>query len=222
MVQSGPLQLADRAIEELESLGAHIEEISVPALDVADAAALAILLGEGYAFHERSLRECPELYGEMNRAEFRVGGLFSMTEYVQAQRARRVLKAQFADALSRVDVIASPTFAVAAPRRDAGPGTAQLHGPIQPDGPSGDLRSMRADRGGTSLRPSACGRAVHGVDDPSGGLRLRAGVGQHEAPPTCLGPAAPWPVKRSMTRPIRPSGGWSRAAPRETGEGNDR
>ena len=124
LVQNGPLDLAERAIAELESLGAHIEEISIPALDIADAAALAILLGEGYTFHERNLRDRPELYGDLNRAEFRVGGLFSMTEYVQAQRARNVLKRQFADALSRVDVIASPTFAVAAPRHDAGPGTA--------------------------------------------------------------------------------------------------
>ena len=124
LVQDEPLDLAERAIAELEALGASVEEISIPALEVADAAALVILLGEGHAFHERDLIARPELYGELNRAEFRVGGLFSATEYVQAQRARRVLKLQFAEALGRVDLVASPTFAVVAPRHDAGPGTA--------------------------------------------------------------------------------------------------
>lgn len=123
-VQKEPLELADRAIAELEGLGAQVEEISIPALDIADAAALVILLGEGYAFHERDLLERPELFGDLNRAEFRVGGLFSMAEYVQAQRARNVLKRQYAEALTGVDVIASPAFAVVAPRHDAGPGTA--------------------------------------------------------------------------------------------------
>ena len=123
-VQPEPLALADRAIGELEKLGAIVEEISIPALAISDAAALVILLGEGYAFHERNLAEHPELYGELNLAEFRVGGLFSMAEYVQAQRARKVLKRQYAEALTRVDVIASPAFAVVAPRHDDGPGTA--------------------------------------------------------------------------------------------------
>jgi aspartyl-tRNA(Asn)/glutamyl-tRNA(Gln) amidotransferase subunit A len=123
-VQPEPLELADRAIGELEKLGAKVEEISIPALEISDAAALVILLGEGYAFHQRNLAERPELYGDLNRAEFRVGGLFSMAEYVGAQRARNVLKAQYAEALTSVDVIASPTFAVVAPRHDAGPGTA--------------------------------------------------------------------------------------------------
>ena len=124
LVQRQPLELADRALAELEALGASVEEISIPALELADAAALVILLGEGHAFHERRLRETPELYGDLNRAEFRVGGLFTMTEYVQAQRVRNVLRSQYAEALGRVDVIASPTFAVTAPRHDAGPGTA--------------------------------------------------------------------------------------------------
>ncbi len=123
-VQREPLELADRAIGDLESLGAKVEEISIPALDISDAVALVIGLGEGYAFHERDLAERPGLYGDLNRAEFRVGGLFSIAEYVQAQRARNVLKRQYAEALSRVDVIASPTFAVVAPRHDDGPGTA--------------------------------------------------------------------------------------------------
>ena len=124
LVQEEPLELAERAIAELESLGARTEEVSIPSLDVADAAALVILLGEGYAFHERDLLSRPELYGELNRAEFRIGSLFSAADYVQAQRARSVLRREFAEALRRVDVIATPTFAVVAPRHDAGPGTA--------------------------------------------------------------------------------------------------
>ncbi len=123
-VQPEPLELAEKAIGELEKLGAKVEGITIPALEISDAAALVILLGEGYAFHERNLAERPGLYGDLNRAEFRVGGLFSMAEYVGAQRARNVLKRQYAEALTSVDMIASPTFAVVAPRHDDGPGTA--------------------------------------------------------------------------------------------------
>lgn len=124
LVQKEPLTLADKALKNLEDLGARVKDIYIPALEFADAAALVILLGEGYAFHERNILERPELYGDLNLAEFRVGGLFTMAEYVQAQRARNVLKQQYAEALEDVDVIASPTFAILAPRHDAGPGSA--------------------------------------------------------------------------------------------------
>ena len=51
----------------------------------------------------------------MVRMRFRMGGLFTSGDYVQAQRVRRVLQREFAQALQRVDVIASPTMSSPAP-----------------------------------------------------------------------------------------------------------
>ena len=116
--------IADAALATLEELGAQVREIEIPALDHAAAAALVILLGEGFAYHERNLLGRPQDYGEIDRAELRIGGMFSLADYVQAQRMRSVLRRQYREALAKVDLIASPTFAVPAPRFDAGPGTA--------------------------------------------------------------------------------------------------
>lgn len=112
------LAAVDNALSEYEGMGAHIEEISVPMLAHAGAAQPVIMLAEAFAYHQNNLRNKPELFGEMVRARFRTGGLFSAADYVQAQRARNVLKRQFAEALRRVDVIASPTMSNPAPRFD--------------------------------------------------------------------------------------------------------
>ena len=79
------IKIAEEALEKLDQLGAIIEEINIPALEYADAAALVILLSEGYAVHQRDILTNPELYGELNLLELRVGGLFSNTEYISAQ-----------------------------------------------------------------------------------------------------------------------------------------
>ena len=116
--------IADSAIATLGEMGAQVREVEVPALRYADAAALVIILGEGYAYHERDLLTRPQDFGELDRNELRVGGLFGLADYVQAQRARSVLRRQYHDVLAKVDVIASPTSTMVAPRFDAGPGTA--------------------------------------------------------------------------------------------------
>ena len=116
--------IADSAIATLGEMGAQVREVEVPALRYADAAALVIILGEGFAYHERDLLTRPQDFGELDRNELRVGGLFGLADYVQAQRARSVLRRQYHDVLAKVDVIASPTSTMVAPRFDAGPGAA--------------------------------------------------------------------------------------------------
>ena len=109
------IKIAEEALVKLEQLGAIIEEINIPALEYADAAALVILLGEGYAVHQSDILTKPELYGELNLLELRVGGLFSNTEYISAQRIRTILIQQYAEAFKSYDFFASPTFAMVAP-----------------------------------------------------------------------------------------------------------
>lgn len=107
--------VADAAIRTFEAMGATIVDVSAPMLDHAGAAQPVIMLSEAFAYHRNNLVNNPELFGEMVRARFRTGGLFSSADYVQAQRVRNVLKREFAEILQGVDVVMSPTMSTTAP-----------------------------------------------------------------------------------------------------------
>jgi aspartyl-tRNA(Asn)/glutamyl-tRNA(Gln) amidotransferase subunit A len=109
------LHTVETALHALEDLGAHVEEVTIPTLRYAAAAQPAIMLSEAFAYHERLLRHQPEEFGDMVRARFRIGGLFTAGDYVQAQRLRHVLKREFAAVLQKVDLLASPTMSSPAP-----------------------------------------------------------------------------------------------------------
>jgi aspartyl-tRNA(Asn)/glutamyl-tRNA(Gln) amidotransferase subunit A len=104
------LSLVDRALVDLEALGARIETVTIPTLAYSGAAQPVIMLSEAFAYHEHNLRRRPEAFGDMVRARFRTGGLFTASDYVQAQRVRNVLKRECAEVLQRVDVLVSPTM----------------------------------------------------------------------------------------------------------------
>ena len=109
------LTVVDAALQTLAELGAQVEEVTIPTLHYAGAAQPAIMLSEAFAYHQRLLRSQPEEFGDMVRARFRIGGLLSSADYVQAQRVRNVLKREFATVLQKVDVIVSPTMSSPAP-----------------------------------------------------------------------------------------------------------
>jgi aspartyl-tRNA(Asn)/glutamyl-tRNA(Gln) amidotransferase subunit A len=104
------LAAVDTALKTLQELGARLVEVKIPSLHLAGAVQPVIMLSEAFAYHARQLRSKPEEYGDMVRARFRTGGLFTSGEYVQAQRVRNVIKREFAQALQQVDLIASPTM----------------------------------------------------------------------------------------------------------------
>jgi aspartyl-tRNA(Asn)/glutamyl-tRNA(Gln) amidotransferase subunit A len=102
----------ERAFEEsvatLRRLGAEVRDVQIPTLK-ATHSFLLILLAEAYAYHERDLREHPELYGDVLRERFLAGGLVTAAEYVQAQRIRSEICRETAAVLQEVDVLATPT-----------------------------------------------------------------------------------------------------------------
>jgi aspartyl-tRNA(Asn)/glutamyl-tRNA(Gln) amidotransferase subunit A len=100
----------EQALSTLRQLGASVQDVQIPSIQSAPAY-MVILLSEAYAYHERDLREHPELFGEVLRERMLAGGLISASEYVQAQRIRVRLQGDMADALRRVDVLATPTSA---------------------------------------------------------------------------------------------------------------
>jgi aspartyl-tRNA(Asn)/glutamyl-tRNA(Gln) amidotransferase subunit A len=109
------LAVVETALKTLQELGARVVEVKVPSLRYAGASQPVIMLSEAFAYHARKLRSKPEEFGDMVRARFRMGTLFTSGEYVQAQRVRNVIKREFADVLQQVDLIASPTMSNPAP-----------------------------------------------------------------------------------------------------------
>jgi aspartyl-tRNA(Asn)/glutamyl-tRNA(Gln) amidotransferase subunit A len=102
--------MVETALKTLQGIGARVVEVKIPSLRYAGASQPVIMLSEAFAYHARNLRSKPEEFGDMVRARFRMGALFTAGEYVQAQRVRNVIKREFANVLQQVDLIASPTM----------------------------------------------------------------------------------------------------------------
>jgi aspartyl-tRNA(Asn)/glutamyl-tRNA(Gln) amidotransferase subunit A len=104
----------EQAMRTLERLGATVREVKIPSIHTAPAF-MVILLAEAFAYHERDLRERPQLFGDVLRERFQAGGLFTASEYVQAQRLRSRLRADMTDVLRTVDVLATTPMLGPAP-----------------------------------------------------------------------------------------------------------
>ena len=96
------------AMETLRKLGAEVHDVRIPSMQRAHSF-LLILVAEAFAYHERDLRERPELYGDVARERLLSGALVTASEYTQAQRIRAEICAETADVLRDVDVLATPT-----------------------------------------------------------------------------------------------------------------
>ena len=98
----------EEALETLRRLGAEVRDVQIPSLRGAHSF-LLILMAEAYAYHERDIREHPELYGEVLRERILTGALVTASEYTQAQRIRSEICRETAEVLKTIDVLASPT-----------------------------------------------------------------------------------------------------------------
>ncbi|CAI7998168.1 Glutamyl-tRNA(Gln) amidotransferase subunit A [Geodia barretti] len=105
----------EKAIAELESLGATVQEVSLPSLDYVRAANSVIMVSEAYAYHEPNLKSRPQEFGEIVRGRFRVGGMMSAADYLQAQRVRTWARREFAEVMQNVDLLVTPTMTQPAP-----------------------------------------------------------------------------------------------------------
>jgi len=114
-VNAEVVAVVEKAVSELESLGAKIETVELPSLEYVRAANTIIMVSEAFAFHEPNLRTRPQDFGEIVRARFRIGGMLSAGDYLQAQRCRRWSKREFAAALRKVDFFVTPTMTQPAP-----------------------------------------------------------------------------------------------------------
>ena len=119
----------ENGLTVLEGLGANLQEVTIPSLEYVRAANSVIMLSEAFAFHEKNLRTRPHDFGEMVRARFRIGGMFSASDYVQSQRVRKLVNREFAAVLQKVDVLVTPTMTQPAAAFEGYDATSTVRGP---------------------------------------------------------------------------------------------
>ena len=103
------LSIFDKALEDLESLGARVEEISIPSLHYAASANLITWFSDSFSHFKRGLQEHPQVFGDVVRTLLHLGSLFTSDDYVQAQRVRTIIRREFAEAFRKVDLMAMPS-----------------------------------------------------------------------------------------------------------------
>lgn len=108
----------DDAIRRLQDAGAHMEDVKIPDLELADETLLTVITPEASAIHARWIADRPEDYAPMTRQQIELGFAVPAVTYVRAQQYRRHLTAQFMHAFQQVDAILSPTSPWVAPQED--------------------------------------------------------------------------------------------------------
>jgi aspartyl-tRNA(Asn)/glutamyl-tRNA(Gln) amidotransferase subunit A len=108
----------DAALGVLAELGADVVDVAIPSIELA-ACAQVISLSEAYSYHAADLADTPALYAPVLRNRLKSGGLFLAHEYVNAQRARQILKDEVAALLKDVDVLITPSNPKTAPTFEA-------------------------------------------------------------------------------------------------------
>lgn len=99
-----------QALQVYEGLGAEVVEVDIKNIHGNISAQLTIESAEPSTYHQRWLRERPDDYGEDVRLLLEMGEMLLATQYLQAQRYRSLLKAEFLDAFRKVDVFICPTL----------------------------------------------------------------------------------------------------------------
>lgn len=98
----------ERAIAELESLGAVAEEVRVPHFEEMHIANSILYLSEDFALYRETLQRQAEELSQVFRIYTYMGGLFSAQEYIQAQRLRSRTRREVAALFEQVDLLVLP------------------------------------------------------------------------------------------------------------------
>jgi len=105
----------DETAQALARLGAEVTEVALPPNAQFQACARTISHSESFAIHAQDLRARPELYARVTRERLMLGGFLTATQYVQAQRLRRILTRKIDALFETVDVLLTAIIPGAAP-----------------------------------------------------------------------------------------------------------
>jgi aspartyl-tRNA(Asn)/glutamyl-tRNA(Gln) amidotransferase subunit A len=103
------------AAKRAEGLGARVIPVRVPDVEALSAASLVILLSEAAALYEPYLDRQNEI-GMDVRALLYQGRLVPATDYVNAQRLRKVLANEFRELFRSIDCLFTPATPITAPK----------------------------------------------------------------------------------------------------------
>ena len=106
------------SLRTLEGFGCRIEEVSIPNLRYALGAELVILGAEASSYHREMMRIRADEVSSDIRRELDSGMVLLATDYLLGQRVRRIIIEEFHAAFQKVDVLATPTIPIPAPRID--------------------------------------------------------------------------------------------------------
>ena len=81
----------DQAAKVLSSLGAVVTDVTLPALNDFLVSQKFLMMAEGWAVHEKWLRERPQDYSQMSRRKLLTGAFVTGAEYVQSMQKRGLL-----------------------------------------------------------------------------------------------------------------------------------
>lgn len=98
------------AVRTLETLGATVVAVDIPHADLATPAGGVIAMAEAATFHEKRLKESPELFDPLVRERLLTARFYTATDYIKAQRVRTVLMQEVVDAFRTCDAIVVPAY----------------------------------------------------------------------------------------------------------------
>jgi aspartyl-tRNA(Asn)/glutamyl-tRNA(Gln) amidotransferase subunit A len=106
----------EEALATFVDMGAQLVDVDIRNIHGNISAQLTIESAEPSTYHQRNLRERPQDYGDDVRTLLEAGELLLATQYLQAQRYRALLRAEFLEAFRNVDVFVCPSLPFAATR----------------------------------------------------------------------------------------------------------
>ena len=104
----------EAVFRKAEALGAHIVPVTVPDIAVFNVIARVILMSEASAVLSPYL-DRRELFGKDVLALLDQGRLLPATDYINAQRLRRLMAQDFATIWDQIDILITPTSPICAP-----------------------------------------------------------------------------------------------------------
>jgi aspartyl-tRNA(Asn)/glutamyl-tRNA(Gln) amidotransferase subunit A len=109
------LALVDESIHVMESLGARVQEVTIPTMTYATQANGVIYYNEHYAGYREQAKMAIQTGAPARRARIYFGVLTGAADYMQAQRIRSKLKSECADVFRKIDLLALPCQMSTAP-----------------------------------------------------------------------------------------------------------
>jgi len=103
-----------KGLDKLTGLGMRQVEVHLPHLEEVVGAHRAILFSEASSFHRPYLAERPQDYADDVRPLLLAGLFLPAVEYLDALRARKIIRREWAKAFENVDVLVTPTTPVTA------------------------------------------------------------------------------------------------------------